>query len=132
MAVKAGAWLGALRDAPGVELVGEHIGVAAGFAVVDGECVAGVKPLEPGLLLELLGGHGAGAAVAGGVGRAQVAVVLVGPVDAPGLGVTGGFIDLDEAYEGGARLLFASENVDEQGGHAEGDHRGQDQQYGQG
>ena len=41
VAVQAGAGLRPLGDAPGLLLVGEHVGVAAPVAVVDGEGVAG-------------------------------------------------------------------------------------------
>jgi hypothetical protein len=54
--VQAGPALGALGHPLGDLLVVEHVGVAAGFAVVDAEGVARVEPAEPGLLSSLLSG----------------------------------------------------------------------------
>ena len=123
VAVKASAALGAFGDALGDFLIEEHVGMAAEFAVIDAEGVTRVEAAEPWLLLEFAFGHGAGAAIGGldGIHGAAIGIELAGPVDTPGDGVGGAFIDFDETDEGSAGFLLVLKDGDEESGDAEGD-----------
>jgi hypothetical protein len=106
-----------------VDLVGEHVGVAALLAVVDGEGVACPQRLQPRVVVDLRPGHdstrvdGRGdvrqslaSAVAGAlhVRRPDVSVVLQREVLAPHRGVVGLLGQLHDPEEGvlGLLLLF--------------------------
>ena len=131
MAVQAGAGLGLLGDPLGHVLVVQHVGVPARLAVVDAERVPGVEPLEPGLVVQLALGHGVGSAVELVARGGLVAVELVRPVPAPGLGVGADLVDVHHAHGGLPGLLLALEHHHEDPGHPEGGHEGQDEDQGQ-
>jgi hypothetical protein len=118
MAVQAGAGL-RLRDALGVLLVDQHVGVAAPVAVVERERVAEEHALEPRVALDLLLGQRLTAAVpaeagAGGLGGEVVAVELLRPVHAPQRRVGRVLGDLDHPEVGCLRLALALEDVHQQ------------------
>ena len=105
-----------LRHPLGHLLVVQHVGVPAGFAVVDTEGVTRVEPAEPGMLFELAGGHGARTAVlrVRRVHGAAVIVELVRPVGAPGNRVRGYLVHFHQADKRRASLLAMLENRHQQ------------------
>src|SRR5690606_37997167 len=107
MAVEAGARLRTFGNPLRRLLIAEHVGVPAGFAVIETEGVARVETLEPGIGLELAGRQGARTAMFGFVvvDRATIGIELEGPIHAPRFGIGGGFVNFDEANEGGSRFL---------------------------
>jgi hypothetical protein len=98
-----------LLDALGVILVVQHVGMAAGLAVVEREGIAGPHGSEPRIGIEFLLGNGIAAAVARPliIHSAHVAVVLSRPVLPPDGRVDRVFAHFDHALKRHARFALA-------------------------
>ncbi len=124
VAVQARAGLVELGHAERLALVAQHVRVPPLLPVVHPEGVAVEEGAEPGVLVQLVEGLAAAVAGAGGIDRAQVALVLAGVV-LPPLGRVDGLLgDLHDLEGVPHRFGFPLRDVLGEEEHTDRGHRG--------
>jgi hypothetical protein len=113
MAVQTGPRLLDLVNPLGGVLVGQHVGVAAGLAIVDAEGIAGKQRPQPRVFVQPLERLAVAAAIAGplAIDRPQIAVVLPRKVLGPLGRIDGVFGQVRQVERRLQRLLLAEHDV---------------------
>ncbi len=125
MAVEAGPPLFVFRDAFGLLLIAEHVGVAPLLAIVDRERVAGEEDAVARELVEALEGFAAAESRACDVNGLLVAIELARVVLAPFGGVDRSIGDRHDAKDGFLSFVTALADILPKVHHARGGQRGE-------